>query len=44
MFEIEYLQNSRVKKDGVNVNVVLCDCLTLDTPSDFTFGPRLTLQ
>ena len=25
MFEVEYLWNGWVKKDGVNVNVVFCD-------------------
>ena len=41
MFEIQYLQNGWVKKDGVYANLVQYDCLTLDTPIDFAFSPRL---
>ena len=42
MFDVKCLWNSWVKKDGVNTNQVLYDCLTLDTPIDFAFGPRLS--
>ena len=42
MFEVEYLCNGYVKKNGVNANLVLCDWLTLDTSIDFAFSPRLS--
>ena len=42
MFEVEYLCNGRVKKDGVNANLAFAIGLTLDTPIDFAFSPRLS--
>ena len=43
MFELEYLYNGWVKKDGVKINLVLCDWPNfLDTPIDFAFRPRLS--
>ena len=38
MFEIEYLWNSWVEKDGVNVNLVLWIGLTLDILIEFAFS------
>ena len=43
MFEVEYLKNGWVKKDGVNTNLVLYAIgLPLDTLIDLVFSPRLT--
>ena len=41
VFEVEYLWNGWVKKDGVNANPVLCDLPNFKYSIDFAFSPRL---
>ena len=41
MFEVEYLCDEWVKKDGVNGNLVLWDWPNFEYPIDFSFSPRL---
>ena len=41
MFEVEYLWNSWVKKNGVNANLIRLITLTLDIPIDFACSPHL---
>ena len=41
MVEVEYLWNGKVKKDGVNTNLVLCNWPTFRCPTDFAFSPCL---
>ena len=43
MFEVRYLWNGWVKKDGVNVSLVLHDWPTLITLIDFAFSPWLSV-
>ena len=43
MFKVQYRWNSWVKKDGLNVNLVLSDWLNLYTPIDFAFSPHFTV-
>ena len=42
--EEEYLWNGCVKKDGVNINQVVCDRPNSRYPIDFAFSPRLTVK
>ena len=41
MFEVGYLWNGLVKKDGVNANLFYTIALTLDSIIDIAFSPRL---
>ena len=41
MFEVEYLWNGWVKKDGVNANLVQYDLPNFKYPIGFVFSPRL---
>ena len=40
VFEVEYLCNRWVKKNGVNANLIWYDWSNFDTPIDFAFRPR----
>ena len=41
MFEVEYLWNGWVKKNGVNANLVYYHSPNFNYPIDFAFSPRL---
>ena len=43
MFEVKYLWNRQVKKDGVNANLILCYLPNFTYPIDFAFSPRLNI-
>ena len=42
MFEVEYLRNGWVKKDGINANLVQRNLHNFKYPFDFAFSPRLS--
>ena len=41
MFEVEYLWNDFVEKDGVNLIWFNTSSLALDIPTELAFSPRL---